>query len=300
MQLRSLRLFVAVARTGSFVAAAASAHTVQSNVTAHVKKLEGELGRRLLTRAGGAGLTPAGRSLLGYAERLLALHDGAVAEVRGEGEPAGTLRIGAMETTAAVRLPPLLAAFHEHYPAVTLELITGTTAELFAGLADGALDGAFVAGEVPLSGYRVSEVFHERLVLAAALTQTHLPDPGRLASSAFMAFRQGCSYRQRIELFLAGEGVPAARIFEFGTVDAMLGCVAAGMGFAMLPATVVAARGAGYGVHGLTLPEDVASVVTRFVAPPEAASSAALTAFMAMLPAPPDSNAAAAAPTMRA
>lgn len=300
MQLRSLRLFVAVARTGSFVAAAESAHTVQSNVTAHVKKLESELGRCLLTRTGGVGLTPAGRSLLGYAERLLALHDDAVAEVRGEGEPGGTLRIGTLETTAAVRLPPLLAVFHERHPAVTLELIPGTTVELLAGLTDGTLDGAFVAGDVPLAGHEVRDVFHERLVLAARLAETRLPGPGTLARSAFMAFRQGCSYRQRIELFLAGEGVPAARIFEFGTVDAMLGCVAAGMGYAMLPAVVVADRGPRLGVHGLALPGDVANVVTRFVAPPEAARSAALRAFMAMLPAPPDSNAAVAAPTMRA
>ncbi|WP_435101932.1 LysR substrate-binding domain-containing protein [Arhodomonas sp. AD133] len=300
MQLRSLRLFAAVAHTGSFVAAAERSHTVQSNVTAHIKKLEAELGRQLLTRSGRVGLTPAGRSLLRHAERLLALHDAAVAEVVDGSEPTGALRIGSLETAAAVRLPPLLAEFHAQHPAVNLELVTGTTAELLDRVTDGRLDGAFVAGEVPLAGWRVVDAFRERLVLVTPSTQQAPPDADHLGRTAFMAFRQGCSYRQRIELYLAERGVSAARIFEFGTVEAMLGCVAAGMGYAMLPQAIVSAQGPRFGVHGLALPGHVAEVVTRFVCPPLQAQSAALKAFVACLNAATDSNAAAAAPTMPA
>ncbi|MCK0745885.1 helix-turn-helix domain-containing protein [Chromohalobacter nigrandesensis] len=74
MQLKSLRLFMAVAETGSFVAAAERMHTVQSNVTAHLKKLEEELDAQLVHRAGKTRLTSAGRALVAYAERMLSAH----------------------------------------------------------------------------------------------------------------------------------------------------------------------------------------------------------------------------------
>jgi len=144
LQLRSLRLFLAVARLGSFVAAASRENTVQSNVTAHVKKLEAELGVRLFDRrSGDLWLTPAGRRLLGQAEAICRLHDDAVDELTGRGAPRGTLRIGTMETTAAVRLPPVLTAFHRTHPEVDVVLSTGPTADLLEWLRAGDLDGAY-------------------------------------------------------------------------------------------------------------------------------------------------------------
>src|SRR5258708_2089023 len=109
MQLKSLRMFLAVCDSGSFGAAAQQLHTVQSNVTAHVKKLEDEAGVQLLERSAPVHATPAGRLLEQYARRMLADHDEALALLQGSSRAAGALRIGSMETTAALRLPPLLA-----------------------------------------------------------------------------------------------------------------------------------------------------------------------------------------------
>ncbi|MFC6330950.1 LysR family transcriptional regulator, partial [Alloalcanivorax gelatiniphagus] len=87
--IRSLEIFRAVVDTGSFSAAAERLHTVQSNVTAHVKKLESELGAHLLERRSPVVVTPAGRQLLGYARRIVELHDDALARFRPGGEPLG-------------------------------------------------------------------------------------------------------------------------------------------------------------------------------------------------------------------
>ena len=82
MQLKSLRMFEAVCESGSFGAAAQQLHTVQSNVTAHIKKLEDETGVQLLARAGPVHPTPAGRALRAHAQRMLREHDQALAQLQ--------------------------------------------------------------------------------------------------------------------------------------------------------------------------------------------------------------------------
>src|SRR3981081_4609978 len=77
------------------------------------------------------------------------------------GEPKGPLSIGSMETTAAVRLPSLLAEFHKRFPAVRLSLRTSTTADLVAGVLDGSLDGAFVAGPIEPAARDTRTAFRE-------------------------------------------------------------------------------------------------------------------------------------------
>ncbi len=90
MQIKSLRIFDAVASTGSFGAAAQRLHTVQSNVTAHIQKLEDELQVQLIERSSSpVHLTPAGHTLLPHAQRLLQTHDQACALFAGSAPPTG-------------------------------------------------------------------------------------------------------------------------------------------------------------------------------------------------------------------
>src|SRR5207244_6097459 len=112
----------------------------------------------------GMTLTGAGRRLLPYAQRMAALTREAVLAARDDGEPKGPLSIGSMETTAAVRLPTLLAEFHRRFPAVRLTLRTATTADLVAAVLDGTLDGAFVAGPVEHAELSAIPAFREALV----------------------------------------------------------------------------------------------------------------------------------------
>src|SRR6266700_855816 len=108
MELSDLVTFSTVARTGGITRAADELNTVQSNITHRVKALEAEIGTPLFERhRRGMTLTGAGKRLLPYAQRMAALSHEAVLAARDDGEPKGPLAIGSMETTAAVRLPPL-------------------------------------------------------------------------------------------------------------------------------------------------------------------------------------------------
>lgn len=307
MQLKSLRLFLAVCDSGSFGAASRRLNTVQSNVTAHVRKLEDEAGAQLLERSAPVHPTAAGRLLAGYARRMLADHDEALALLQGHARPAGALRIGSLETTAALRLPPLLTRLHQAHPGLDLELCTGTTAALLDDLLAGRIDCAFVSGMPPHERLQGWPVFEEELVLVTARertdSRTDFPEAAALGAMPFLAFRQGCSYRQRIELLMAAFGA-TARIMEMGSLDAILGCVAAGMGFGLLPRSVVQSQQDRFDVRIVPLPgalaRQVAQVETFFAVPARPGWSPALQACVELLglaqAAPPGDRAQHAAP----
>lgn len=286
MQLKSLRILEAVYDSGSFGAAAQLLHTVQSNVTAHIKKLEDEVGVQLVERATPVFPTPAGRVLRRYAQQMLQAHDEALALLQGRQAAAGALRIGSMETTAALRLPALLAQLHQRHRGMALDLRTAPTASLLADLLAGQIDCAFVAGLPPQARLSGWPVFREELVLVSVAPLAAFPTAEQLSSTPFLAFRQGCSYRQRIELLLASQGITAVQIMELGTLDAILGCVAAGMGYALLPQAVVAAQQARFGVHSCPLPPALATIArvdTCFVTGPTNSWSPALRALAQLL-----------------
>src|SRR5882762_5947757 len=243
MELSDLVTFSTVARTGGITRAADELNTVQSNITHRVKALEAEIGTPLFERhSRGMTLTGAGRRLLPYAQRMAVLSREAVLAARDDGEPKGPLSIGSMETTAAVRLPSLLAEFHKRFPAVRLSLRTSTTSDLVAAVLDGTLDGAFVAGPIEHAELSSTIAFREELVLVTARKWSSLaalragtPESGPTA----LVFRTGCTYRQRLEQALAEFGWPSAARFELVTLDGMIGCVAADMGVTLLPRAVV-------------------------------------------------------------
>ncbi len=186
--------FSAVARTGGITRAAEELNTVQSNVTQRVKALEAEIGTAAVRAAQPRhDLTGAGRRLLPYAQRMAALSREAMLAARDDGEPKGPLAIGSMETTAAVRLPSLLADFHRRFPAVRLSLRTATTADLVAGVLDGTLDGAFVAGPIEHAEL-TRRTLREELVLVTARRWTSLAELAR-RHAGVRADRAGVPHR---------------------------------------------------------------------------------------------------------
>ena len=111
MDAADLKVFEAVARLGGMNRAAVELHTVQSNVTARIQALEADIGSMLLERhSRGVSLTQAGQRLLPYADKVARLLDDARRAARDDGAPRGVLTIGSLETTAALRLTPLLDA----------------------------------------------------------------------------------------------------------------------------------------------------------------------------------------------
>src|ERR1700730_736756 len=287
MELSDLVTFSTVARLGGITRAADELNTVQSNVTNRVKALEAEIGTRLFERhSRGMTLTGAGRRLLPYAQCMVALSREAMLAAREDGEPKGPLAIGSMETTAAVRLPSLLAEFHRLFPAVQLTLRTAPTADLVAAVLDGALDGAFVAGPIDHGELTAITAFKEELVLVTARRWTSLaglragtPESGPTA----LVFRIGCTYPQPLEQVCAEFGWPSAARFEFGTLDGMIGCVAADMGVTLLPRAVVERGELGGDIRIHALSAALSRVDTVFIARRGAHQSSALQGFVACL-----------------
>jgi len=284
LDLQALRIFKAVADEQSITRAAAQLHYVQSNVTTRLRNLETELGVPLFDRAGGRLLiTPAGVKLRSYAERLLKLAEEAQDSIiEGDG-PRGSLAIGAMETTAAARLPRMLAAFHAEHPAVDLVIETGPTAHLLKQVIDFRLDAALVGGTVKHAALASRPVFDEELMLIASAAQPPVRAPADVARATPVVFRAGCSYRRRLEQWLESGGVVPRRAIELGTFEGIIGCVAAGMGVALMPRLIVEQRRLRGLVSVHAVPARFASIRTQLVWRRDAPASPARNAFLDML-----------------
>jgi LysR family transcriptional regulator, cell division regulator len=280
MDAGDLRIFEAVARLGGMNRAAAELSTVPSNVTARIRLLEEELGVPLFRRhSRGVALTAAGRRLLPYALSVRHLLDDARRAVEDDGKPKGVLTLGSLETTAAVRLSPVLGAYAAAHPEVDLVLTTGTTCELIDAVLAHRLEGAFVCGPVEHAEIEHEKVFEEELVVVTSPRVRRLGDAFS-PNVRIVVLRAGCSYRERLEAVLAARGIVGLRRLEFGTIEAIFGCVSAGLGVTLLPKSLakLAARAGRVALH--ELPPNEARVATLFIRRRDAFVSSALSAFL--------------------
>jgi len=183
-------------------------------------------------------LTPAGHTLLDYSDKLLALAEEAEAALHSD-TPRGVLRLGAMESTAAVRLPGPLAEFSEQYPKVVLEMQTGNPVMLVDALMQGEIDAAFVAEPVSSKRFDYVTAFTELPVIVTA--DAHPPIGGAHGCPrTVLVFEHGSPHRKLLENWFAMQKDVPKRTLEMGSYHAMLGCVLAGMGAAMFPCSVIA------------------------------------------------------------
>jgi DNA-binding transcriptional LysR family regulator len=280
MDTRDLATFATVARLGGMSRAARALNTVQSNVTQRVRRLEEALGVSLFERSRhGARLTAAGERLMPYAARVDALLAEATRAARDDGAPRGTLAIGALETTAALRLSPLLASYASAYPYVDLVLRTGTTAEMIDQVLDRTLEGAFVCGPVAHPELVATPAFEEELALLSAPSKASMDRILAQPDLRLVILRAGCSYRQRLEEVLARRGIVGLRRLEFGTLEAILGAVSAGLGITLLPRALIGSAWRGGRIATHRLPKIEARVQTIFVRRRDMLCSSALLAF---------------------
>ncbi|WDY59372.1 putrescine utilization regulator PtrR [Pseudomonas sp. PSKL.D1] len=260
MEFSQLRIFQAVAEEGSITRAAERLHRVPSNLSTRLRQLEEQLGVELFLRERQRlQLSPAGKVLLDYANRLAALHDEAVAAVQG-GQPAGDFVLGTMYSTAAIHLPALLARYHQAYPAVNLQVQAAPTGDLLEGLLSHRLDAAFMDGPPRLAGLDGVLLCDEVLVMITSPEHPPVHSAKDVAGKAVFTFRQGCSYRMRLEAWYAHAHTPMGRVMEIESYQAMLACVIAGAGVAMMAQSMLDSlpgRGA-VKVHRLQAPFDQA------------------------------------------
>jgi DNA-binding transcriptional LysR family regulator len=249
MEIRQLEYLVAVVEEASFTRAAARLHVAQPGVSAQVRQLERELGEPLLDRSGRTVRpTAAGSAVLPYARSALA----AVAGVRlAVDELSGLLRgrvaAGMIVSCTATSLPDALAEFHQLHPGVVITLGEANSSDLLAGLASGALDLALVglAGPPP-AGIGTQVVADEPLVAAvapdhplAAADGISLPE---LAGCDLICLPQGTGARTALERACAATGTRLRVAFEASDPRVLVHLAGRGLGVALLPASIVAAR----------------------------------------------------------
>lgn len=265
MKLSDLYIFRCVVEEGGISKAALKLHRVQSNVTTRIRQLEQELGVTLFLREGKRLLlTASGRTLLDYAQRLLALAE----EARGalaDGAPRGHLRLGSMISTAAARLPHPLSAFHRRHPEVQLELHTGGTGQLVADVLEGILDCALVSGPVEDIRLENTAIFYETLVVVAPAGHPPIRSAQDLRMRTLLTFESDCAYRRRLESWLSADQVVAERIIELASYHAIIGCVASGMGIALVPQSLLEKLNVGETVSIHPLPPALARVTTVLI-----------------------------------
>lgn len=239
MDITQLEVFRAVAQEGSVTAAAEKLHRVPSNISTRLRQLEEELGVALFDREKlRLHITDAGRTLLDYAGRILALTEEARERVSGQ-HPAGVFTLGAIESTAAVRLPPLIARYHQAWPEVELGLSTGPSGDMIDGLLAGHYSAIFVDGPPKHPQLEGVAAFDEEMVLISALNHPPITRAAEVSGSTVYAFRANCSYRRSFENWFAQDNAAPGKVFEMESYHGILACVSAGAGLAMVPKSLL-------------------------------------------------------------
>ena len=276
MDISDLVVFKAVVEHKGVTRAAEALNRVPSNVTARIKKLESELKLDLFLRENNRlSVTSAGLRLMEYTDKILQLQKSAIAELTHT-EPAGLLRLGSMESSAASRLPSLLTRYHSTFPAVQIELMTAASMPLINRVIDGELDIAMASDPPDDPRIHAVKCFDEELVLimpAAWAAQDTLPE-----SLTMVGYSKGCSYRHRLETWLKRQGRVCEKIIEIPSHYTMIGCVIAGMGIGMIPRSLLSLHKT-EGLAFRTIEADIANAPTYLISRKDNPSSA-ISAFV--------------------
>lgn len=195
-----LRTFQAVAQEASFTRAAGRLNLTQSAVSAHVRRLEEQTGKALLSRSTrSVVLTPEGEVLLGYARAILRLNEAARLKLSGVADGVH-IRVGASDDFMSTWLPSLLRRFQNSRPALTLEVRVANTGLLLAGMEAGELD--LVLGSRCHGEQTGQLLWREPLIWAYAKGAA----PEDTAPLPLALFPEPCPYRDAALAALAAAG----------------------------------------------------------------------------------------------
>lgn len=237
MESLDLRIFREVAVRKSISKAAESLNYVQSNVTAHIKRLEEELNTILFVRhSKGVSITDDGKKLLYYANSILDMLDKAAAEFPTEGT---FLRIGASQTLSASRLPGWLTIYKSEYPNVSISVKTDDQKTLLAALDKSELDCAFIQPLYLTEHYKTIFQFEEDMRMIAPF---HCKESNIKEMPVVVNNLETCPYRKMLIDWYFKQYACFPEVVEFDTVEAIIRCVMSGMGISLLPACVVEKR----------------------------------------------------------
>lgn len=245
LDLPKLRIFAAVARSGSFTRAAEELALRQPTVSQQIQVLERGLRAPLFDRLGRrVTLTAAGAALLPYAERLLALSAEAEAAAReAAGLSARTLRLGAGNTLATYILPDLLARLRWERPDVVVQVQVGNTEQLVAAVADNRVELALVGSPLSHPLLSINAFLRDDLVVivpaddewaARRAIQLH-----ELASRTLLMREEGSALQASVAELLREHGIMPERAITLGNLEAIKRSVEAGLGVSIVPELAV-------------------------------------------------------------
>ncbi len=280
MDIKDLEVFLITAKEGQLSKTAEKLQFVQSSITNKIKKLESHFGTPLFYRhANGVTLTSAGRDLLPYAEKILHTFEEAEKSVGNYHIPSGNLKIGSMETTAAIRLPSLLSSYCGNYPEVELIIETGPTETLINKVIHYELEGAFVADSDNFVNLNKELFVSEELFIIGSRPIT----AENIENSNIIVFKKGCSYRRKFEEYMAYKGFSFRRIMEFGSLESIIGCVQAGLGYTVLPLSVITKMNIKESLRTEKLDRRFGDIRTVFVSRKDLIKTKAFNEFVAQL-----------------
>lgn len=268
MDLRQLRYFLAVAEAGAFSRAAERAHVAQPALSAHVARLEEELGVQLFVRtAKGVELTRAGSVLVDHAHDLLRGVQFAQDAVRNAREEVqGELTLGLPTTVSLPLAVPLLQELRARWPRIALRLVEGHSGWLLEWLQAGRLDAAVLFGAAGTKGFTVTPLLDEELYLIGcgplpAGTAEDVP-MSEVAGLPLMLPGMGHGLRAVIERAAAAAELVLNVDTEIDALASMKKAVAAGLGWTILSRVAVAEELARGELHARRIVEPA---VTRTV-----------------------------------
>ncbi|WP_027184573.1 LysR substrate-binding domain-containing protein [Desulfovibrio inopinatus] len=231
LPIESLRTFAAIVDAGGFTRAAVTVNRTQSAVSMQIKRLEEEIGHALFVRDGkSVTLSAEGELLLGYARRLVRLHDEA-GEAIARPRLDGLVRLGAPEEFVARILPKVLSRFSAYHPGVRVDVFSQASKELLARLEAGDLDVAVCTLDEPgaVRTALPTEIIRLEPVVwvTSAVHDVHEHDPLPLA-----LFHEGCAFRRWAEQTLARAGRDYRIAYVSASIGSLIAAVSAGLAVA--------------------------------------------------------------------
>lgn len=237
-----LKVFRVVATHLNFSRAAEELFLTQPAVTQQIKAIEDEYGIPLFDRSGGRiTLTPSGRALLPYAEKLKAISDEAYAAVmNAAGEQAGQLAVGASQTIGQYLLPKLVAEFLDENPRISISARSGNTDEILEELAQHHIQLALVEGPALRKDIHVEPFLEDQMVLVVPASHewaNHDVDISALRGAPLLVREFGSGSRRVVENALVRAGLKKKDLkarMELDSTEGLLSAVEAGLGVAFV------------------------------------------------------------------
>lgn len=244
MDLKDLQLFLAVAKVHSLSKASALLSMTQPGISRQIKRLEHDLGAKLLHRDGrGVSLTAAGRILAAHGEVILT----EMQDIRSEleilqGEPRGVVTLGVTPTISILLLPQLFRALQSGYPRITLRVLESLSGEINEWLVNGRVDVGVLAQSPATRQRHGEQLVVEDLFLVGpgdmprAGSDCPLPD---LADYPLILPSAAHGLRVAVQSTADRLGVRLNVVLEMDALSGLINLAQEGMGYTILPDYVV-------------------------------------------------------------